>query len=601
MMLRYARTAWRLLSRWGRARLDRARYQRWIRNVEPRVIQRLDQGRPALASCTYRPRLSIIVPLYNTPERFLCSMVASVQAQTYPEWELCMADDASDDSRGLALARRLAAADPRIKVLARPARGHIAAASNSALSLATGEYIALLDHDDELHPRALERVVQTLNQRPEADLIYTDEDKITLSGVRFEPIFKPDWNRWLFMAFNMINHLGVYRKAVIDRIGGFRAGYDGSQDYDLVLRFLEAAGDRNIVHIPEVLYHWRAIPQSVARDPSVKLYAFVAAKKAIQEHHERLGRRAVVGDSYTYILHKVYLPYDAQAHHASLILLAPTEAEAACATEHVVRQTRYPHYELIVGVPGGGDARMTVGGVAVTRFDTAGCSFPDACRLAAARARGPHLGFLACKLQIRSVEWLDEMVSLATAPDTGVVGGKIFGADGRVLNAGLILGVGKGLYDYAGRGIDGDSFGYIGRARVAQELSAVSADCMLTQQDLFTALGGFNAAELRERYFDVDYCLRVRQAGKKVLWTPFADFTDPTSRDCEDQPSASPELDYMRTQWGGQVRCDPAYNPNFSPDPCTARGLPAAAPSRRPAGSSPGWPPPGGPGPHPSR
>ncbi|MCE9613340.1 MAG: glycosyltransferase [Lentisphaerae bacterium] len=544
---------------------DRRRYARWIRDIEPERIRLLDAALPALSACTHRPRLSILVPLYNTPESYLRPMLASVQAQTYAEWELCLADDASADPRGLDLARAYAAADPRIKVCARPARGHISACSNSALALATGEFVALLDHDDELHPRALERVVQTLHTRPEADLIFTDEDKITVDGVRFEPIFKPDWNRWLMMAVNMVNHLGVYRKSVLDRIGGFREGYEGSQDYDLILRFIEAAGDRNIVHIPEVLYHWRAVPDSTAGDPSVKRYAFVAAKKAIAEHHERLGRRAVVGDSYLYILHKLYLPYDAAAHHASVIVIADSLAEAERAVGHVVAQTAYAHFDVIAGAPGASPGTDTIRGVSVTRFDTAGRTLPDACNAAASRARGPHLAFLAPSLRIRGPAWLDEMISPATQDDVGVVGGKLYGSGGRVLNAGLVLGVGEALYDCAWNGIAGSSFGHAGRARVIQEMTAVSADCLLTHAALFRDLGGFDAAHLPARYFDVDYCLRARRAGRKTVWTPFAEFTDPRHRTPPPQPRSSPELDHMRETWGDRLLHDPSYNPNFNP------------------------------------
>ncbi len=541
-------------------RRERLRYRRWIRRREPVLRQANVATLPPLEACDIRPRISILVPLCNTPARLLHRVIASVQAQTYARWELCGADDASDAPGVLAIVRAAAAADPRIRVAARPTRGHIAAATNSALALATGDFVALLDHDDELHPEALARVVQTLNRHPAADLLYTDEDKIDDAGRRFEPIFKPDWNRTMFLAFNLINHLGVYRKAVVDRLGGFREGFDGSQDYDLALRVIDNIKEQNIIHIPEVLYHWRATAGSVAGDLGAKTYAFTAARRAIVEHGARRGGVLSVGDGFLPVLHKT-APVFAEAAHPVTLILADAVPDAAW-VRALMDGTRYGAYSILMAAAeGAAGPAQTRGGVPITCLALEGLE-PSAARnraAAAAGEKGRHLVFLAPGVWPQTPDWLAEMVAQAVSAEVGAVGARLVSARGRVRHAGYVLGAG-GVAAHACRGWAGPEFGRLGRARVLQEVSGVSGACLLTSTEAFRAAGGFRSDRLPGVGADLDYCLRLADLGLKTVWTPFAEMRVPRQAVPELRGAAARTL---RTLWGDRLKHDPWYNPNY--------------------------------------
>jgi glycosyl transferase family 2 len=264
-------------------------YARWMEKYDKLTDEERAAIRRQIEGLSSKPLISVVMPTFNTPERWLRLAIDSVIAQLYQNWELCIADDASSDPKVKSVLERYAAQDPRIKLRFREARGHISAASNSALEIAAGDFVALLDHDDELCEHALYMVAMELDTHPDADLVYSDEDKVDEKGIRYAPYFKPDWNPTLFLAQNFVCHLAVFRTVLLRKIGGFQLGYEGAQDWDLVMRVTEQTPPSHIRHIPHVLYHWRAVAGSTAKAESEKKYALDAQRKTLQAHFERIG------------------------------------------------------------------------------------------------------------------------------------------------------------------------------------------------------------------------------------------------------------------------------------------------------------------------
>src|SRR3984893_189913 len=323
-------------------------YARWIRCYDR--LQREDgqRIREQIAKFEYLPMISVLLPVYNSNLRWLRSAIVSVQKQLYPHWQLCVVDDASTDPKLWPFLQRCARRDPRVKVMRRTENGHISAASNDALRLANGEFVALLDHDDELAPTALYFMALALNKNPDLQLLYSDEDKLDEQDRRSEPYFKSDWNPELFLAQNFISHLSVYRTDLIRRLRGFRIGFEGSQDYDLALRCIEQILPKEIEHLPWVLYHWRAGHQSTASSATAKPYAQEAARRAVQEHLERMGIGGTVAPTYgVYLQTKYAVPTE----HPLVSIIIPTRDQASrlrnC-LHSIFNQMDYGPYEVIV-------------------------------------------------------------------------------------------------------------------------------------------------------------------------------------------------------------------------------------------------------------
>ena len=325
-------------------------YSRWIRRFDRLRARDRAAIREASARLSYRPLISVLMPVYNTDERWLAKAIGSVRKQLYTNWELCIADDASPDPTVGRVLRRFQSQDSRIKVVFRPVNGHISAASNSALELVTGEFIALFDHDDMLPVHALLAVVHELNRHPDADIVYSDEDRLDELGRRYDAFFKPDWNPELFRGQNIISHLGVYRTAAVRRVGGFRVGLEGSQDYDLALRVVEQTEPRNIRHIPHVLYHWRAIPGSAALGTGEKLYAHDAARRAVQEHLDRVGVRATVAPADHASFHQ-RVRYALPEPRPRVTIIIPTRDRVdllARCVRSVISRSTYGSYDIVI-------------------------------------------------------------------------------------------------------------------------------------------------------------------------------------------------------------------------------------------------------------
>lgn len=552
-------------------------YETWIDLYDSQTPEVLERARRLAAELPHKPLMSVVLPVYNTHERWLRQCVESVQKQTYPNWELCIADDASTAPHVQSVLREFAASDQRIKVVRRESNGHISACSNTAIAIAEGEWLVLLDHDDELHPLALSEVAKAINNHPEWRLIYSDEDKLDENGLRFDPYMKPDWNYDLFLSHNCISHLGVYHAETVRAVGGFREGMEGSQDWDLALRCVERLRPDQIGHIPKVLYHWRAIEGSTALAPQEKNYAHRAGMRAIAEHLSRSNIPARVedipGQRGNY---RVRYAVPDPAPLVSIII--PTRDKAhllrAC-IESIVKKTTYPAYEILV-IDNGSVEKDTLAYFAALRNDSrirvlphhVPFNYSEINNYAAAKASGSMLCLLNNDITVITPGWLEEMVGHACRPGVGAVGAMLYYPNDTIQHAGVVIGAhGVAAHAYSGHGRGYP--GHMSRGRLIQSLSAVTAACMVVRRDVFEAVEGFDPA-LQVAFNDVDFCLRLLEKGYRNIWTPFAELYhhESATRGYEDSPEKlsrfNREVAYMRQRWADFIEHDPAYSVNHT-------------------------------------
>lgn len=528
---------------------------------------------------SYRPLISILVPTYNTDEQWLRRCVESVLAQSYPHWELCIADDASSMAHVVNVLNKYAAADQRVRVVRRGKNGHISASSNTALQMAKGEYIALLDHDDELHPMALDAVVSALQQHSQWKLVYSDEDKIDERGRRYDPYMKPDWNHDLLLSQNCISHLGVYQRQLVLDVGGFREGYEGSQDWDLALRCVEKLRAEEIGHIPRVLYHWRAIPGSTAVGVGEKSYARAAAMKAVTEHLKRIGANACVREhEHVRLKGHFHVSYRLPAELPKVSLIIPTRDGLHLlkrCIESILTLTDYDNYEIVI-VDNQSSERETqeyLGQVVseprvrVLAYDQP-FNYSALNNYAVRQTSGELAGFVNNDIEVISPGWLREMAGHATRPEIGAVGAMLYYPDKTIQHAGVVLGLG-GVAGHVHGGHPRGYIGQMGRAQLTQNLSAVTAACLLIRRSVFEEVGGLDES-LSVAFNDVDFCLRVRRLGYRNLWTPHAELYhhESATRGYEDSPEKQArfagEVERMQMVWGDELITDPAYSPNLT-------------------------------------
>jgi len=555
--------------------LNRKGYQEWIEAYDTISARDVAEMKRFAASFAKRPLLSIVMPVYNTPERFLREAIESIRVQTYDRWELCIADDCSTDAHVGPLLEQYRRADPRIKIIHRKNNGHIARASNSALELAAGDWIILMDHDDTIAPHALFCVVDAINRNPDLKLIYSDEDKIGPNGQRRDAYFKSDWNPDLFLSHNMFSHLGAYQRELVAEVGGFRSGYDGSQDYDLTLRCLERITPQQIHHIPHVLYHWRMAPGSASLDLDEKPYAMRAGERAINDHLQRRGvpgRAQLIGFGYR-------IQYRLPEAKPLVSIIIPTrnahELVRRCLSS-IRGLTRYPSYEIILVDNGSDDPAALAyfselcakNEVRIIR-DARPFNYSALNNLAAEAAHGTVLALLNNDVQVRSRDWLTEMVSIAIRPGVGAVGARLWYHNDRLQHGGLMLSP-VHIAMNAHQGMPRTDPGYFGRAALQQSLSAVTAACLVVRKELYLMIGGLNERDLPVAYSDVDFCLRLSERGFRTVWTPYAELYHEESatrgRDDTAQNISrfQKERDYMRQRWYDWLDNDPAYSPNLT-------------------------------------
>jgi len=528
----------------------------------------------AAAAVAAGPTISIVLPVRDPPLPWLRRCLDSVLAQTWPHWQLCVADDASRSGAVRRLLREYAARDARIALCLRDNHGHICEASNSAIELAQGSHLGFLDHDDELAPQALAEVARAIAEHPRARLFYTDEDKIDESGRRFEPNFKPAWNPDLLRAQNYICHFVAIDAALVRELGGLRPGYEGAQDHDLLLRCAERLDDAQIVHIPQVLYHWRVLPESTALSGGAKPYALEAGRRAVEEHYGRTGVRARVEVTE----HGYYRSVRGLSARPLVSLIVPTrdrvELLRTC-VESVLQRTTYQPLELLVVDNGSSEAQtLRYLDELRGRDRVRVLSWPHAFNFsaivnhAAAQARGDVLCLLNNDTEVIASDWLDELVSHAVREDVGAVGGMLYYPGDTIQHAGVILGIG-GVAGHAHGHVRRGSNGYLGRAGVVQNLSAVTGACLALRRSVFAEIGGMDES-LAVAFNDIDLCLRLHARGYRNVWTPHAELYhhESASRGAEDTPEKRArflaESEAMQRRWGELLANDPAYNPNLS-------------------------------------
>lgn len=549
-------------------------YPTWIREQEALQAVSSLQVAKDIQSWDQQPLISVIMPVFNPEPVWLEEAVRSLQGQVYPHWELCAADDCSTSATIRPLLQRLAETDPRIRIVFRSRNGHISEASNSAIELAAGTWMALMDQDDLLAPDALYHVAKAIRAHPQAELIYSDEDKIE-EGRRFDPYFKPDWNPDLIRSQNMISHLGVYRLERVRQIGGFRKGFEGSQDHDLALRFTEGLAPAAIVHVPRILYHWRSHRDSTARSGSNKSYAVTAGKRAIDEHLLRLGASGtteIIGSG----MYRVRYNLPEPAPAVSIIIRVGERLHLRRCVGSVLDRTDYPQFDIVLM----GDIRRD--DAFVTEIERA---YPGR-RIAVAPmqggiagrtsrvpqgANGTFLCFLDGAMEVIDREWLRNLVALAAQNGVGAAGARLWYPNDRLFHAGYVLGV-LGLAGHAHRFLPFGRYGHGGRAGLIQTMTAVSSDCLVVQRVHYEKSGGFDPALPPGFAADIDLCLRLRRQGFRIVWTPFANLYHHSAKYIRhphgDLSEESCESMYriLLARWGSQVESDPAYNRNLTRD-----------------------------------
>lgn len=558
--------------------LDLRDYQEWVRRYDTPDAAAMEVMRQQVAALKVSPKVSVVMPTYNANLVWLGEAIQSVKDQLYPNWELCIADDASTDPAVRPFLEKLAAEDARIKLVFRSTNGHISAATNSALDAATGDWITFLDHDDLLPPHALFYMVRSIAANPDARMLYSDEDKLDEQGRRYDPYFKSDWNLDLFYSHNLVTHLAFYRRDLIGQIGGLRDAYAGAQDYDLVLRAIEHIQPTQIVHVPFILYHWRAHAGSTATaDLNIKPYAMLAGERALNDHFKRIGARARA----QFVGHGYRARYKLPDVPPLVSIIIPTRNMVhlvKVCIESIKAKTRYKNYEIILMDNGSDDPaalayfaeQAQADNFRVIRDDSPFC-YSAINNLGAREARGEILVFLNNDIEIITHEWLDELVSQACRPGVGAVGARLLYPNGMLQHAGIVLGIG-GWAGHSHKGFSSLAHGYVGRASLISSFSAVTGACLAVQKQHFMKVGGFDEVNLRVACNDVDLCLKFTEIGLRNIYTPFASLFhhESATRGYEDTPEKmarfQKEVSYMRSRWPTLMANDPAYSPNLTLD-----------------------------------
>ena len=551
-------------------------YAKWVARTAL-TSEKQESLRVEAAALPVKPVFSIVVPVFNVEERWLRRAIESVIGQVYPAWELCLADDASTDARVRPILEEYRERDSRIRVAFREQNGHISKATNTALGLATGDYLVLIDNDDEIAPDALLEFAKVINAHGHVDMIYSDQDKISTDGERFEPFFKPDWSPEYLEACMYTAHLACHKMTLVRELEGFRTGFEGAQDYDFVLRFTERAS--RIIHLPKVLYHWRVIPGSTALSMNQKDYVTVAACKALEGHLQRTGRKGIARST----KYPACFSLEEEVRGSPLVsIVIPSAGRNAQLRGREVdllanclsglrKSTSYENYEIVV--VDNGDLRpetlkaVTDTGCALVHF-LEPFNVARKMNIGARHASGDYLLFLNDDIEVIEPDWIQHMLQLAQREGIGAVGAKLHFEDGTLQHAGVTFDD-DGLPDHINRGYPGSYPGYFLSAVGTRNYLAVTGACLMTRKEVFDRVGGFNEA-FAINYNDIDYCLKTVTAGYRVVFSPDARLYHFESKTRE-RTVAPEEIALFKSLWAGMTRFDPYYSKMLENSPANYR------------------------------
>lgn len=553
-----------------RFQADDVDYEEWYKNHKP-TMEELQRQRET--EFEYEPLISILVPVYNTPEEFLKQMIQSVRKQTYGNWELCIANANPTNETVAEILRISSTKDTRIKVKDVPENEGIAQNTNAALAVATGDYIGLLDHDDLLTPDALYEVVKAINENDRPQVLYSDEDKVTMDlSEHFQPHMKPDYNKDLLRSNNYITHFFVADRMLVEEVGGEDGEYNGAQDYDLILKCTERA--KGIAHIPRILYHWRVHKASTADNPASKMYAFDAGKRAIEDHLKRCGETGKVSHEKDLGFYRV--KYQVQGSPLiSIIIPNKDQVESLDKCLESIEKSSYKNYEIII-VENNSTEDETFAYYKKIESDKIRIvywsdefNYSAINNFGVKHARGDYLLLLNNDVEVITTDWLEELTANCQRKDVGIVGARLYYPDDTIQHAGIVIGIG-GVAGALFVGMPRMFTGYLHKAAIQQDLSAVTAACMMVKRSVYEELGGLEE-ELKVAFNDVDFCLRARGKGYLVVYDPNVELYhfESKSRGTEDSKEKirrfQNEIEYMRSHWLELLKKgDPMYNPNLT-------------------------------------
>lgn len=558
-----------------RHRYETIEYSKWLKKHLP-TKKELEQQRKTRFE--WQPKFSVVVPLYKTPEKYLRALVESLKRQTYPNWELCLSDGSGPNSPLTEILQKLQEEDPRIRVISNEKTLKISENTNAAIQAATGDFIVFADHDDALTDHALFECVKALNENHEIEVLYSDEDKMTMDGNKyFQYHFKPDFNIDLLCTVNYICHLFVAKKELIDQVGMLRSEYDGAQDYDFIFRCVEKAGSGKIYHIPKILYHWRCHEDSTAENPESKLYAFDAGQRAVQAHFDRIGVKAeVTKGEYLGLYRTRYI----REYDPLISIIIPNKDhidDLKRCMDAIEEKSTYKNYEYIIVENNSEDPETfayyqqleAVNPKVRVVYWKGVFNYSAINNFGETFANGEYLLLLNNDTEIINPDCLEELLGYCMREDVGAVGARLYYEDDTIQHAGVVIGFG---------GIAGHCFvqqkrgftGYCHRIICAQDYSAVTAACMMVKRSAFREVDGLSE-ELQVAFNDIDFCMKLRKAGYLIVYNPYAELYhyESKSRGLEDTPEKvarfNKEIETFARRWPDILRDgDPFYNPNLT-------------------------------------